>query len=127
MLITLISPDKTSMAMFVDFYMQLYDRDAKVFDTNSLFSGDIREKFFKALKEQNLEEKKKRTYIVKFFTKPQTDIDQLIGEGCREMSDLIIRFDMFSTHPELIKDNPEISKNMMDRWEKNIKMLNDEA
>lgn len=130
MLITLISPDKISMAMFVDFYRSLYDGAAQVFETNNLYSEDVRDEFFLGLKRKLLEDEREgASYIIKFYMKPK-NLENLtirgVGRECERSSDVIIKFDMFSSHPELLKYRDDAAKEMVDRWIENINRMNRE-
>lgn len=126
MILTIASPDKITISMFVDFYRSLYDSSVQVYDLNCLYSEEVikeRVKFITELN-KNLRNKDQEIILVYYKMKSQTkNIPQILIES----SDFLIKFDTYSTYPEMIKNEyPDIIGPVMDRWVMNIKKLNSE-
>jgi hypothetical protein len=117
-IITVISPDKLSMSMFCDFYKTIYIGDDiyKVLDMSCLNTPQTQELIVKDFIEIN---KDLRNAIIKYKIKPKTKLD-VLPKVITEVSQYIIRFDMFSTHPEIVKDFDGSGKEIIDRWLANI-------
>jgi len=123
-IITIVSPDKITPSMFIDFYEKLYgdNKIVLVRDINFLYSKPVQEMMFvDALKEAK---EKGLSLIVKYTVKPNTDLSKYMIPMCfLDDSDLVIKFDMYSTKPEVIKDRQE-STALLEKWEANIASLN---
>lgn len=118
MIITIASSDKLTLAMFGDFYKSLYSSDIKMVDLNCLYSGGILTTKIKEFLEIG---KKGRDVLIRYKMKTQTkEIHQVLIEN----SDLLIKFDIFSTEPEIIKDCGPNTPIIIDRWKKNIEKFN---
>jgi len=119
-IITIVSPDKITPSMFINFYEKLYGDNKIVLaiDINILYSKPVQEKIFvDALKEAK---QKGLSLIVKYTIKLNTDLSKYMIPMCFiDNSDLIIKFDMFSTKPEVIKDRYG-SISLLEKWEANI-------
>ena len=118
--ITVISPDKLSLSMFCDFYRSVFigDNLYKILDMNCLNSikaqNLIVQDFFRNNKDLS-------ETIVKYKIKSQTKLQ--IPESLEIVSNYIIKFDIFSTHPELTKDSDGKGKDIIERWTKNISKM----
>jgi len=124
MILTISSPDKLTLSMFVDFYKSVYDSDVKIFDLNCLFSDQILEKKMQDIKMYDVKDAScvDRFVLIKLKTRIQT---KQISPSIENISDFIIRFDLYSTEPEIIKMSvPEKIAPIIERWKKNIDMLN---
>lgn len=126
MILTIASPDKITISMFIDFFKSLYDSSVKISDLNCLYSKEVIQKRLSLITEldKKLLNRDKEIIIVYYKMKPQTkEIYPMIIDS----SDFVIKFDTYSTHPEIIKEKfPEIIKPIMDRWVMNIKKMNNE-
>jgi len=121
MIITIASSDNITLSMFIDFYKTLYAPDLKVLILNCLYSSDV---ISKNLKEALKMSVKRRTVLITYKLKIQT---KEISSDLIEASDLMIKFDIYSTEPEIIKTNdPTITSIIIDRWKKNIEKFNKE-
>ena len=118
--ITIISPDKLSMSMFCDFYRSAFigEKLYKILDMNCLNSSKAQElivlDFFKNNKDLS-------EVIVKYKIKSQTKLQ--IPKALEDVSNYIVKFDIFSTHPELIKDSDQKGKGIVERWATNISKM----
>lgn len=115
-IITIISPDKLSMSMFYDFYRAIYvgEDTLNILDLNCIFSQeavDVRMSEFVKSSENYSHG------IIKYKTKVKTVLT--IPQKILEYSDYIVKFDIYSNHPDLIKDSGG-GVAVIDRWNKNI-------
>jgi hypothetical protein len=118
MIITIASSDKLTLAMFSDFFKSLYSSDVKIVDLNCLYSGDI---LAAKLKELTTIDSSGRDVLIKFKLKTQTkEISPILIDN----SHVVVKFDIFSTEPEVIKEGGADTHPMLDRWKMNIEKLN---
>lgn len=113
--------------MFVDFYKTLYDSNAEVLDLNSLTSRDVLDTIVKEAVGRYFEKKStgQTSLLIKLKTKKDVTLEELPQEMART-SFYIIKFDLFSTKPEILKDTDNKLHPIIERWEMNIKKLNGE-
>jgi hypothetical protein len=124
MVLTLVSTDKVSLSMFVDFYKTLYDSDARVIDLNNVISSEMLNSIVKNAIGINIQRATSKTsaVIIKLKTKKDMTLEELPPEIERN-STYIIRFGLFSTTPEVLKDRPGDFGPVLQRWDANIKKL----
>ena len=121
MIVTIASSDNVTLAMFTDFYKTLYAPDLKALVLNCLYSPSIIEN---TLKEASDLSHKGRVVFITYKLKTQT---KEISSYLIDISDLLIKFDIYSTEPEVLKTNdPATSTIIIDRWKKNIERFNKE-
>jgi hypothetical protein len=121
MIITVSSPDKLTLSMFSDFFKSLYSSDVKLVDLTCLYSPEIIDS--KMLELATLSQKSKRDILIKYKTKPQTkELPQVILDS----SDVVIKFEIYSLEPEIIKAKVLDVPPIIDRWKKNIERFNKE-
>jgi len=127
MIISIVSKDKISLSMFVDFYKTLYDSNVEVLDLNSLTSRDVLDTIVKEAVGRYFEKKStgQTSLLIKLKTKKDVTLEELPQEMART-SFYIIKFDLFSTKPEILKDTDNKLHPIIERWEMNIKKLNGE-
>jgi hypothetical protein len=107
--------------MFYDFYKSVYvgDGSLSVLDINCLFSKEVQNaktrEFIKA--NENSE-----NILIKYKIKLKTVLS--LPAEIEQNSDYIIKFDMFSNHPELLKDKDEKGKAMIERYILNVTNMN---
>jgi len=125
MIITIVSQDKLSLSMFVDFYKALYDSGAEVLDLNSLISRDVLDTIVgdairlhhdRVISEQ-------AAILIKYKTKKKVAFEALPTEIVQK-SAYIVQFDIFSTKPEVLKDLDGKFAPILARWEENIEKKN---
>ena len=118
MIITIASSDKLTLSMFSDFYKTLYSPDMRLIDLSCLYSEDILE-----IKINEISEMANggRDVFIKYKMKPQTKV---IPPLLIEKSDLLIKFDIFSTVPEIIKEFGPETESILNRWKMNIEKFN---
>jgi|WetSurMetagenome_2_1015567.scaffolds.fasta_scaffold886830_1 hypothetical protein len=118
MIITIASSDKLTLAMFADFYKTLYNQDVLLLDFTCLYSTDILKSKIDDVKKISLTG---RTVLIKYKIKIQT---KEISVALLDSSDIVIKFDIYSTEPEIIKSEGTDTEAMLDRWKLNIQNLN---
>ena len=125
MVITIVSRDKLSLSMFVDFYKSLYDSDAPVLDLNLLTSAEILNEIVRGKLDADSQraESSEMCILIKLKSKKDVDLVDLPKEIERR-SHYIIRFGLFSTKPEFLKERDGRFRPIMERWEKNIEKMN---
>jgi len=102
--ITIVSPDKISLSMFTDYYRHLYTlKDLKILDVNSLLSAEIQENLISI--HVGYAEKGDSDLLIRYKTK--TKNNSINCDKLQEISNYIIKFDMFSTCPEVLKSTDE--------------------
>jgi len=118
MITTIASSDKLTLSMFSDFYKTLYSPDMRLIDLSCLYSEDILKTKLNEISEMA---NSGRDIFIKFKMKPQTKV---IPPLLIEKSDLLIKFDIYSTVPEVIKDFGPETENLLNRWKMNIEKFN---
>ena len=104
-IITIASPDKITQSMFSDFCKKRNEgRAILVLELNSLFSLDVQKKALdEAVDYVNSHSDNDSAYIlIKYKIKQKPEL--FLNEYITGLSDYILKFDLFSTHPEIIKD-----------------------
>jgi len=123
-IITMVSQDKLSLSMFVDFYKTLYDSDAVVLDLNTLNSRNILDAIVKDATSNNPRATSEQgAILIKLKTSKKIDIKDLPSE-IEQRSAYIVQFDLFSTKPEVLKDRDGKFAPILARWEDNIEKKN---
>lgn len=125
MIITVLSKDKISLSMFVDFYKTLYDSEAEVLDLNTLISQDMLDTIVRNAIGTNLTRatSESSVFLIKLKTKKSMTVEELPTE-IKFKSDYIVQFDLFSTKPEILKDRDGKFAPVLERWEANIEKMN---
>lgn len=120
-IITIISPDKLSMSMFCDFYKSIYvgGYSLEIIDLNCIFSKEILNIKFNEFIDLH---KKIDNVIIKYKTKSRSVIS--LPSDIERCSNYIIKFDIFSTYPEILKDYDDQGKLITERWNTNITNMN---
>ena len=100
MILTLISPDKLTLAMFSKYFKEQYSFNSIIVEKelSYLFSDVYQASFIK-----NLKDSKNEQEIILLSYKTKISIKKLIPQDIFDYSDYIIKFDMYSTTPELLK------------------------
>ncbi len=117
-ILTIASSDKMTISMFYDFYKSIYSSDIKAVDLNCLYSSEVISSKIMELLDLS---QRGRDILIRYKTKVQTKIiDPLVIEK----SDLVIKFDIFSTEPEVIKGLNPSTEAIISRWKTNIEKFN---
>jgi hypothetical protein len=123
MVITLVSEDKVSLSMFLDFYRTLYDSGVEVLDLNSLVGGDVINQIVRTFIGTHLNRSASdcAAVIIKVKTKKDTGLENLPEEVQRK-SDYILKFIPTQARPEALKSkNPALFDSILDRYAANLK------
>lgn len=101
MIITIISPDKISMAMYSDYLKKelplRIKKQVEVVDQNVIYSQEVIQQFYQILKD-----KSDACWVVKFKVKTNTKLDSL-PVFLLEDSDAMVKMGLYSNDPEIIK------------------------
>jgi hypothetical protein len=119
--ITVISSDKLSMTMFCDYYKAVFvgERSLETLDINCILSKSMQGAKIRDFIDIN---KDSDFIIIKYKTKPKTVLS--LPSEVEQFSDYIVQFDMFSSHPNLLKDGDDKGKDIVDRYIRNISKMN---
>lgn len=135
MILTLISPDKLTLSMFIDFYKTLYSggRKSYLIPMNSGLSLVAKEKIIEDVKENYSPDND----LIFFSVKTTRDIHNInepdlkqhymkyLTTELEEISSYIVAFDIYSVTPVMLKDRYNDLPNIIQRWESNLKKLGD--
>jgi bifunctional ADP-heptose synthase (sugar kinase/adenylyltransferase) len=120
MVITIASPDKISISMFLSFMRFCLGKEYVTAISQSLWSKDSLEDFI----EKSL--KKTDKLLFSYYAKGKINKDPLtvIPEKFIAVSDVVIWMDLYSTEWKIIKDTSSQTPVFMDRWNKNMAKMN---
>lgn len=119
--ITIASPDKISIGMFVDFLRSVLGSSYSVGNLHSLMSSDSLEIYIKDFLNKN-KNKALFTYYAK--KKINTPPEKVIPRFLIDSSEAVIWFDLYSTEMKIIKDIVQFGDSFASRWKKNVERLN---
>ena len=119
MVVTIASPDKTSIAMFLSFLRKNLGRGHIIGETHSLMSEESLSDYVDSLLKINSK------VIFTFYAKRKINIDPIkcIPQKLINLSDTVVWFNLYETSYKLIKDSIEFDKLFLDTWNKNLKQL----
>ncbi|MBD3261275.1 MAG: hypothetical protein GF334_06255 [Candidatus Altiarchaeales archaeon] len=122
LIFTIVSPDKLSLSMFLDYLLSVYkDTPSSVLDLNCLYSMDVQ----KAQMQDSLPKDPDHVLVIKYKIKKQTKYPIGLCSEVIDKSNHIISFDLFSTHPEIKKTEDEaFLKPLLERWEASVEKMN---
>jgi hypothetical protein len=114
MIITIASPDKLSISMFLSFMRFCLGKEFITAMTQSLWSPEALNKF--------IDESMKKTdkLLFSYYAKGKTDPLKTIPEKFIIVSDVVVWMGLYSTDWNLIKDTSSQTPVLLDRWKKNI-------
>jgi len=135
MIITLISPDKLTLSMFIDFYRTLYldGRELSLIPINYNLSLATKKSIIDSVKEKYNSDKDlilfsiKIPYDVKGIKEPELSqhYAKYYPLELEIISTYIVAFDIYSVTPVIIKDRIGNFIDIVKRWESNLKKLGD--
>jgi bifunctional ADP-heptose synthase (sugar kinase/adenylyltransferase) len=116
MIITIASPDKLSISMFLSFMRFCLGKEFTTAMTQSLWSPEALYTFI----DESL--KKTDKLLFSYYAKGKIKVDPLkvIPEKFITVSDIVVWMDLYSTDWNLIKDTSSQTPVLLDRWKKNI-------
>jgi hypothetical protein len=100
MILTIISPDKLTLAMFSKFFRTWYSTNTVVIeqDINCLFSDDYQTSLITSLR-KNIKE----TEALLIRYKSKYNVNKVTPSAILDNSDYVIKFDLYSVKPEILK------------------------
>lgn len=113
MIITVASPDKLSISMFLSFMQFCLGKEHKPAMTQSLWASEAITTFIN----ETLEKSDK--ILFSYYAKGKKDL-KLIPEKFLEVSDVVIWMDLYSMNWVIVKNNSSQTPVWEDRWKKNI-------
>jgi len=123
LVVIVASPDKLSISMFCDFLKKTYGSYNPSFvmkDVSCLYSSDIQESLIKRVIEEAGDDS---IAVIRYYIKKKTDLKK-VSPLIWDKSDYLIKFDIYSNTPELLKVPSEpYFANLLDNWKENIKKL----
>ena len=124
-IVTIVSPDKLTPSMFVDFYQAKNPyKEVIAVDINSLFSTEAQNQIVKDIVKYIEKNDKSDTtdIIIKYKIKINTEV--ILTDDIMNYSGYVLKFDIFSTHPEIVKAKDlEFIKALTADWLENIERL----
>jgi hypothetical protein len=115
MVITVASPDKISISMFLSFMKFCLGKEFSTAMTQSLWSPEDINKFI----EESL--KKTNKLLFSYFVRGKNNKDpKAIPAKFIEVSDIVVWMDQYSTDWNIIKNNSSQTLVLQDRWKQNI-------
>ena len=119
MIFTVVSPDRLSMVMFIDYLKKIYLPDSVLCETGYMFDEVFQENMLKTL--IGLDASK--DVIVKYKATRKMNVPSAAIE---RLSDYIVKFDIYSTVPEVQKaHDPLYIEKVVSRWKENIDRMNE--
>ena len=119
----IVSPDKLSMSMFSDYLKTILGNfNVELFDINHLNSNEIKDSIIQSYADKFKDTKS--ILIAKYKIKSNTqvsDLSVILPEKVQKLSDYIIRFDLFSQQPIVVKDSDNTLPGLVDRYLVNLK------
>jgi len=122
-IITVASPDKLSISMFISFMRFCLGNDHKIGALQSLQTVEDIEKYI----ENHISTTDK--VIFSYYAKRKINIDPLlvIPKKLMEISEMVIWIDLFSTEWKVLKDMFNQAPILSDRWKKNMEKMTTES
>ena len=118
-IITIGSPDKLAINMFVSFLSSSVGATYIVSPMHSLMSVESRDIYIKDITEKN------KKVIFSYYAKKtaNNDPEKVIPKNLIEMSDAVVWFNLYSTAMSIVKDECGFSNLYYERWKKNIERM----
>ena len=122
MVVTISSPDKLSIAMFLNFLMRNLGPSHVVGEVHSLMS----EQSINSYVDGHLQTYPKVVFT--YYAKRKVNIDpvKVIPPKLIEVSDAVVWFNMYETSYKSLKDTIDFDKLFLDTWNKNLVQLGEE-
>ena len=113
MVLCVVSPDMVSMSMFLDFYRQriIPGLPSVIHDMDCLLSRDRQSELF-SIAYGNAG--KHESILVRYRIRKNTQLQ--LPDELEHACHYIIKFDIFSSHPEVIKDSGDLDE-VLKAWE----------
>ena len=117
--ISVASPDKVSLSMFIDFMKFCLGARYSVGSLHSLVTEENTEAYLDGFLKENPQA------IIGFFARRRKVFGPgIIPPKLLEVSEALLWFDLYANKPRIIKDDCGFSELYLPRWEKNIERMN---
>jgi len=122
MVVTISSPDKLSIAMFLNFLIRNLGSGYVVGEVHSLMS----EQSINSYVDGHLQTHPKVVFT--YYAKRKVNIDpvKVIPPKLLEVSEAVVWFNMYETSYKSLKDTIDFDKLFLDTWNKNLVQLGEE-
>ena len=119
MVITIASPDKVSIAMFVSLMRHCFGNDLFVAETHSLMTKESVELYLKSIFDIPAKPDK---ILISYYARKQVNVDpvKIIPEKLMADSDLVVWINLYSTDWIVVKDIGNIVAPYLERWKRNV-------
>ena len=116
MVITIASPDKISISMFLSFMRFCLGKEFQTAVSQSLWSPEAINDFI----DESLKKTDKLLFSYYVKVKNKADPLKVIPEKFIAVSDIVVWMDLYSTDWKIIKSTSSQTLVLMDRWKQNI-------
>ena len=120
MIITIASPDKVSICMFISFMRHCIGKDLFVGDVHSLMTTESLNLYLNDVKT------KAENILITYYARKKINVDPktVLPEQLINESNLLVWMNLYSTDWVIVKDPENISVLYIDRWKRNIDRIN---
>jgi hypothetical protein len=120
MIITIASPDKISIAMFMSLMNHCLGKDLFIGEVHSLMTEESLSLY---IEDMNMRSNK---VLITYYARKKINADPLkvIPEKLLNASDLVVWINLYSTDWVIVKDPGNIVGPYLERWKRNIDRLN---
>lgn len=118
--ITVASPDKISLNMFVNFLVICLNKEYVLGNVHSLMTEDSVENYALGFLERN----PKAIFCYYAKKKINQSPQKVIPKKLTEISDAVVWFDLYATKFTLVKDECKFAEAFTDSWGKHLEKLN---
>lgn len=118
--ITISSPDKISISMFLSFMRFCLGKDYKIVTLHSLMSKESLEQFI----QYNMDKFEKTLFSYYAKGKAKFDPKIIIPDKLMDISDMVIWMNLYSIEWVVLKDVSNQASYYVDRWNKNMAKMN---
>ena len=120
MIVTIASQDKLSLYMASYFFIKMLGKEYFIAEMHSLMESDAISSFI----EDSL--KKTKNLIYCFYAKKSSkgDSDTIIPQKLKDISNIVIWFNLYSTDPIIKKDEDKNFERLyLEKWKKHVEFL----
>jgi hypothetical protein len=125
-IVTIVSPDKITQSMFSDYFRKMNNMsEVVVLDINSLFSPEVQENALNQAIEHVKSGSNEGSSVILIKYKVKARTEPILNTLIEDSSELVVKFDLFSTHPIILKDLSEGSySSFFEGWMEHVEILN---
>jgi len=121
MVITIASPDKLSISMFLSYMRFCYKNDCKIGAIQSLWTLESINKYVDEL----LKTPDFNNVLFSFYAKRKVNVEpkEVVPLKLVEVSDMIVWMDLYSVEWKVLKDTLNQAPSLLERWKKNMSKI----